>query len=123
MITKSNQIIELTHKCMPSLCEKPTLHDFQQYVRQLEVERGFTDETVLQKCLMLGEEVGELFKAIRKSEGIKVDKSSEVGQIDHELADVLIFLLTIANRCGVDLEQAFRGKEEINMQRVWQKPV
>ncbi len=32
----------------------------------MEDKRGFTKQGVLQKCLMLGEEVGELFKAIRK---------------------------------------------------------
>jgi len=29
-------------------------------------ERGFENETVLEQCLLLGEEVGELFKAVRK---------------------------------------------------------
>jgi NTP pyrophosphatase (non-canonical NTP hydrolase) len=44
-----------------------TLADVQTYVSQLEVERGFNDESVMQKCLLLGEEVGELFKAVRKT--------------------------------------------------------
>lgn len=106
---------------MPSLNQKPTLSDFQQYVRELEDERGFADQNVLQKCLMLGEEVGELFKAIRKSENIKIDLNSEFDLIDEELADVFIFILSIANRHNIDLEKAFREKEEINKKRVWSK--
>ncbi len=106
---------------MPTLNEKPTLNDLQQYVRQLEVERGFVDESVLEKCLMLGEETGELFKAIRKNENIAVDSNSKFGLIDHELADILIFLFSIANRYNIDLEKAFREKEEINKKRVWGK--
>jgi len=106
---------------MPSLGQKPTLSDFQQYVRELEQERGFTDQTVLQRCLVLGEEVGELFKAVRKKENVKVDHNSTFGSIDEELADVLIFILSIANMYGIDLEQAFRDKEEINKKRAWKK--
>jgi len=48
------------------LKNQPTLKDFQKYVYQMEIDRGFTEQNILQKCLMLGEEVGELFKAIRK---------------------------------------------------------
>lgn len=106
---------------MPFLNQKPTLKNLQQYVRELEIERGFADQNVLQKCLMLGEEVGELFKAIRKSEGIKIDHNSKFSSVEDELADVLIFILSIANRHNIDLEKAFRNKEDINKKRVWSK--
>lgn len=76
---------------MPELLERPVLADFQRYVAELEVERGFEGQDVVQKCLMLGEEVGELFKAVRKHAQIKVD-----------------------------LERAFREKEARNKVRVWE---
>lgn len=104
---------------MPTLKNQPTLKDFQKYVKELEEERGFANDGVLQKCLMLGEEIGELFKSIRKSEKIKIDQNSHFGQIDEELADIIIFLCSIANRFDIDLEKAFRDKEEKNKQRVW----
>lgn len=56
---------------MPSLKSNPTLSDLQRYVSELEQERGFAHQDVLQKCLLLGEEVGELFKTIRKRKGTK----------------------------------------------------
>lgn len=105
---------------MPELKQSPTLRDFQDYVTQLEKERGFTDQTVLQRSLLLGEEVGELFKAIRKAEKMGVDQKSTIGSVDEELADVLIFVCSIANRFGIDLEKAFREKEEINKKRIWE---
>jgi NTP pyrophosphatase (non-canonical NTP hydrolase) len=105
---------------MPNIKHQPTLTDIQQYVVELEQERGFTHQDVLAKCLMLGEEVGELFKAIRKQQQIKIDQNSKIGTIDDELADVLIFLCSIANRYDIDLEQAFRDKEEINKKRTWE---
>lgn len=106
---------------MPELKSNPLLSDIQNYVKQLELERGFADQTIIQKCLMLGEETGELFKAVRKSEGLVMDRKSEVGEVSDELADIIVFLCSIANRYNIDLEEAFRKKEEINKKRVWVK--
>lgn len=101
------------------LDKSPKFKDFQNYVKEMEVERGFSDQTVIQKCLMLGEEVGELFKAVRKKENIKIDSNSKIGTIEEELADIVIYLCAITNRYNIDLEKAFRDKEEINKLRIW----
>lgn len=106
---------------MPFLPTKPTLQDFQKYVSELENERGFASDSVMQKCLLLGEEVGELFKTVRKDTGMTIDHDSRFSDIEHELSDIVTILCTIANRYGIDLEQAFRDKEEINKKRVWSK--
>lgn len=105
---------------MPTLKDQPQLSDFQRYVSELEQERGFATQTTIDKCLLLGEEVGELFKAIRKSEGLLVDVNSDFSEIADELADIFIYLCAIANRKGIDLEEAFRSKEEKNKQRKWE---
>ena len=104
---------------MATLGPNPTLKDFQTYIWEMEKERGFETQTVLEKCLLLGEEVGELFKSIRSQTNIAIDRSTEVSPVAEELADVLIMLLSVANHSGVDLEAAFRKKEEKNDQRVW----
>jgi hypothetical protein len=39
--------------------------------------------------------------------------------VDDEAADVLILLISIVNRCGISLEDAFRAKEARNKGRVW----
>lgn len=105
---------------MISLKERPTLGDIQEYVREMERERGFDKTTSnLQSCLHLGEEMGELFKAVRKAEKMRIDNKSAVGSIDEELADILIYIMAIANRYGIDLERAFKEKEEVNESREW----
>lgn len=104
---------------MPEL-STATLSNLQKYVRELEHERGFIDQSVIQKCLLLGEEVGELFKAIRKTEKISTDKNSQTHIVGEELADILIYVCAIANRCDIDLDDAFRRKEEINKKRTWE---
>ena len=96
-----------------------TLPDIQHYVAEMEKERGFADRGVIDQCLLLGEEVGELFKAVRKSEHMSVGTTSIVGTVDEELADILIFVCAVANRYGIDLNEALRRKEEHNEQRVW----
>lgn len=66
-----------------------------------------------------GEEIGELFIVVRKSEGLAVDINSDFTEIGDELTDIFIYLSAIANRKGIDLEEAFRKKEEKNKQRIW----
>lgn len=104
---------------MSTLRANSSLVELQAYVAAIEIERGFANETALQKCLLLGEEVGELFKAVRQSAGIAVDQASTVGSVADELADVLIFVLAIANRFQIDVDAAVRGKEDRNRERVW----
>ncbi|MEE4197471.1 MAG: MazG nucleotide pyrophosphohydrolase domain-containing protein [Bacteroidales bacterium] len=97
----------------------PTFKAYQDYVKQLETERGFIDQNAIEKCLLLGEEMGELFKAVRKVMKLKTDVNSDVGSVKEEIADILIYLCSIANRFNIDIEQAFREKEEINKKRAW----
>ena len=105
---------------MPELKTNPQLKDIQQYVKDLEEERGFSQEEVIKKCLLLGEEIGELFKAIRKEEKLKLDSHSKIGNIKEELADIIIYICAIANRYNIDLEDAFRNKEEQTKKRKWE---
>lgn len=99
----------------------PTLADIQQYVTDLEKERGFTKHTALEQCLLLMEEMGELAKCVRKSATTLGTDTAKHYDFDAagEFADILIVLSAVANRMGVDLEQAFRDKEEENKKRVW----
>jgi NTP pyrophosphatase (non-canonical NTP hydrolase) len=104
---------------MPVLTRPASLADYQVYVQEMERERGFAHQTPVEKCLLLGEEVGELFKAVRNTQRIAIEPGAKVGDVSEELADILIYLCAIANRYGVDLEQAFLAKEEINKTRRW----
>jgi NTP pyrophosphatase (non-canonical NTP hydrolase) len=104
---------------MLSLQQVSALDDLQRYVAEMEEERGFAHRDVVSQCLLLGEEVGELFKAVRKHEKMRVGTTSVTGSVDEELADVLIYLCAIANRLGISLDEALRKKEEINETRTW----
>lgn len=103
-----------------NLKQNPTLHDFQEYVAQLVKERGFDRETVPEMFMLFLEECGEMAKAARKTQKMKTDKNSEQFHFDQEVADVFSYLLDICNHFNVDLEKAFRDKEEINKKRIWE---
>jgi NTP pyrophosphatase (non-canonical NTP hydrolase) len=103
-----------------TLPDKPTLNDYQQLARELVIKRGFDKETVPEVFTILIEELGELAKAIRKTNGQKVDKNSRVYEVEEELADVFWLIIDLCNRLNIDLEQAFRNKEAKNQKRNWE---
>ena len=102
------------------LKNSPTLRDFQEYVALLVKKRDFGKNIVSEKFMLFLEECGEMAKAARKTQQMKTDKNSEVFQLSYEVADVFIYMLDICNHYGIDLEKAFREKEEINKKRVWE---
>ncbi len=106
---------------MKPIKSNPTLKDFQKYIRETVLERGFTDTTIPELFMYLSEETGELAKAARQYTNMHCDSNSEKMELSHELADVFEYVLDIANHFNIDLEKAFREKEEINNKRVWSK--
>lgn len=105
-----------------NLKENPTLQDLQQYVADMKRMRGFNTTDKFYECCLLAEECGEVIAAVRKhAKGGSIGSGSQKGNVAEELADVLIYLCSIANMHGIDLEQAFRDKEEKNKQRTWKR--
>jgi NTP pyrophosphatase (non-canonical NTP hydrolase) len=92
----------------------------QEKVQKFEKAHGFDQQSALVKCLLLGEEVGELFKAVRSASGVGVDSASATKAVGEELADVLIFLLAIANRFELKLGAEANAKLERNSTRTWE---
>ncbi|HEY0117154.1 MAG TPA: MazG-like family protein [Cellulomonas sp.] len=76
----------------------------QVYARRFDVER--TDDWLF---LKLTEEVGELTQAYLARGGRTRSPGSDE-QLRDELADVLAHLLLIAERFGVDLDEALEAK-------------
>ncbi|MBQ7567570.1 RS21-C6 protein [bacterium] len=105
--------------------DNASLSELQRYVKEKCRERGFDKAEDLETYLLFSEEIGELAKAIRRFRGLfKEDGRTEAqvqaqAQIAEEMADVLSYLLELANRFGVDLDGAFRSKEAINDRRHW----
>ena len=102
-----------------TLKEDPTLKDLQQYVHDLVEQRGFAGQPIAETFMKFFEEAGEMSRAAKHRLKMMRDKNSEVSELSHEVADVFIYLLDICNYFEIDLEQAFREKEEVNKKRTW----
>ncbi len=108
---------------MADLPGHPTLPELQIYMDETCKERGWTKDSYAEKFLLFTEEVGELAKAIRKTQNLYQEKAKaqqKQGDLEEEFADVLSYLLDLANAFHIDLETAFREKERVNATRTWE---
>ena len=71
-----------------------------------QFEEGYFDP--LTNMARLSEEVGELAREINHRFGQKTKKPGEApGDLAMEMADIIFVLICMANREGIDLDQAF----------------
>lgn len=102
--------------------ENTSLRDLQKYINDMLEIRGFDRQTPQDIMLFLTEEMGELAKEIKKSEKYKIDldkkENSEI-DVDGEIADVFIYILSMCRVMNIDLLEAFKNKEEKNCKREW----
>lgn len=96
-----------------------SLRKLQEYVKKTGVERGFSNETAQDSFMLLVEELGEIAKAMRPLHGVKVANDSTISELSHELADVQLLLLSLANKLDIDIWNAVVEKEQKNRTREW----
>ncbi len=105
----------------PSIPDSPTLPQLQAYQQDIGKVRGWDATPIYQTWLLFTEEIGELAKAIRNKEKLFQETTTKSQpELEGEFADVLSYLLELANTCGVDLEQAYQAKEAVNAGRKWE---
>lgn len=108
------------------LKEGASMAAFQRYVHELEAMHGWLDVDLVHNCFLLGEEIGELFKAVRRVEKLFSQQGEQgvgpaaTGEVAEEIVDCLNYLLAIANRLDIDVESAFREKNRKNQSRSWE---
>ncbi len=100
--------------------EKSSIVDLQKYVNDMIKVRGFENETPQDIMILLTEEIGELAKEVRKLSGIKTDVNKRCEtKASEEIADVFIYILSMCKVLNIDLLEAFKNKEKINLNRIW----
>ena len=115
MLKKQKELYDL-------LNENNSLNEIQNYIKEIITSRGFFEQRVQDKMLLLLEETGELAKAIRKTlpeASIDYEKIEHYTDIEEEVADVFIVLVSICNRLNINLYDAMKRKEEKNIKRQW----
>jgi NTP pyrophosphatase (non-canonical NTP hydrolase) len=96
---------------------QPALKAFQEYYRRVATQRGYKSEGPKDCLLLMVEEVGELARAIRKREGLARHGSESSANERHELADVFLYVVHMANILDIDLSKIVKEKELINLQK------
>lgn len=97
-----------------------TLGELQSHLAKTCKEREWDKNSITEVFLLFSEEIGELAKAIRKTTGFKGEAKPENQEnLREEFADVLNYLLELANRFEVDLTEAYFEKHEKNTTRTW----
>lgn len=100
------------------------LGDFQQFHRQIDREKGFFTDPYF-NVLRLQEEVGELSRAFAQRwkaaahNHMQPSMDASRAAIREELADVLAYVIKLANYMEIDLETAYLDKMRINATRDW----
>ncbi len=96
------------------------LRDFQSFHHWLDAAKGFDPDPFF-NFILLQEEMGELARLLSQKWGARRDQGAPPPREDFgsEMADVLAYLLKLANYLGVDLEAAYLEKMRANASRKW----
>ncbi len=116
-------ISALTHPAAARTTRPPlTLPDLARTINTACLREDFPASTLQsQQVLCLAEETGEFVGAYRRWAGL-ARRTGPWGDVQAELADVLISAYTTANALGIDLDAAWRAKAHIILTRGWRQP-
>ena len=99
-----------------------TIRHLQEYIAGKIKERGFKDETLQERLLLLTEELGELVNACRKITGMNVDQRREItNKVGEEVVDVLNMVFAVGIELGLDIEKEFFEKDEKIDKRIYKR--
>lgn len=102
------------------MIDKISLAQLQKHLDETCHEKGWDKNSVSEVFMLFAEEIGELAKEIRLQSGMKGEKKRDnLNELKHEFADVLNYLMELANRFEIDLTEAYFEKHEINSSRKW----
>lgn len=100
--------------------QRSDLSDLRQRVRHFSDERDWRRfHTPKNLAMALSVEVAELvehFQWLPTGADHELDEAARIG-IRHEMADVLVYLIQLADHTGVDLHQAVLEKLELNARK------
>lgn len=107
-----------------NLQETNSLREVQKYIENMNKVRGFENESIQDRMLLLTEEIGELAKSIRKTSTnmcTDVNKQYNYDTVESEIADCFYVLTSVASYLNIDVFKCLKDKEERNIRRVWKR--
>jgi len=107
-----------------NLQETDSVREVQQYIKAVNTVRGFEEQPIEERMLLLTEEIGELAKSIRKNAtdmSTDINKQYNYDSIESEVSDCLYVLASVCNKLNIDMFRCLKEKEKENIHRVWKK--
>ena len=99
-----------------------TIKHLQEYIDFKIKERGFKDETLHERLLLLAEELGELVNACRKISGMNIDQNREItNQVGEEITDMINMVFAVGIELGIDIEKEFIEKNKKVDKRLYKR--
>ncbi|MBR9706777.1 hypothetical protein GOV14_07105 [Candidatus Pacearchaeota archaeon] len=83
-----------------------SLKEYQEWVKDAWTKSPKKEISESDELLFLMEEIGEMAEAIRKLKGNKENKDIKA-DLEKEMGDTLLSLITLSIRYNINLEQAF----------------
>ena len=107
-------------KKLNALSKKSSVADLQKYIKDMIETRGFKN-SLLERMVLLTEEIGELAKEVRKTDNnLYIDINKEYNSsLENEITDVFICLMGMCELIDMDIVEGLKNKEKINFERVW----
>ncbi len=98
------------------------IKELQEHIAEKIKERGFEDESLHERLLLLTEELGELAKASRKISGMNVDQNREIkNEVGEEIADMINMVFAVGIKLGLDIEKEFIEKNKKIDERIYKR--
>ena len=107
-------------KELDMLSKKSSVEDLQKYIKHMIDVRKFRT-TLLERMVLLTEEIGELAKEVRKTDNnllVDMDKNYN-SSLENEITDVFICLMGMCELLDMDIVEGLKNKEELNFKRQW----
>ena len=107
-------------KELNALSKESSVKDLQKYIKDMIETRGFKN-SLLERMVLLTEEIGELAKEVRKTDNnLAIDINKEYNSnLENEITDVFICLMGMCELIDMDIVEGLKKKEKINFERIW----
>ena len=108
-------------KELNALSKESSVKDLQKYIKDMIETRGFKN-SLLERMVLLTEEIGELAKEVRKKDNnnLSIDINKEYNSsLENEITDVFICLMGMCELIDMDIVEGVKNKEKINFERIW----
>ena len=109
----------MDHLNAPTLSKDTTLTGLQTYVKEISVIRGQDKNDIQTNFLILNEKVGQLARALRIYNEVKMATNAALVDVQSEVADVCLALTSLSNELKINMATAVRIKEDANKRRLW----